>query len=84
MSMVEEKDIQEFMDSGMLWLVNSFLHVFGWAIVAETGDDGKFVRLFPARVKFRGFSESNNADGYIKVSKFMKDHAEELLKEANS
>lgn len=38
--------------------------------------------FYVARVKFRGFSEVNNSDGYVKVSKYLKDNAEELLKES--
>jgi hypothetical protein len=76
--MVTEKSWQEFRDSGLFWFMNSILHAFGWAIVYEP-ESGV---AYPARVKFRGFSEEINTDGYIKVSKFMKAHVEELLKEA--
>jgi hypothetical protein len=79
--MVDEKEIKKFVDSGLLWLVNNLLHVFGWAIVYEIDDDKKYIRMFPARVKFRGFNEEINDEGYIKVSKFMKDNADTLLKE---
>lgn len=57
------------------------LHTFGWAIVVEM-DNGKITEVYPARVKFRGFNEENNTDGYIGVSKFIVENAEELLKEA--
>ncbi|CQR73314.1 hypothetical protein SOV_50970 [Sporomusa ovata DSM 2662] len=80
--MVSEKSIEEFRESGMLWLINNLLHIFGWAVVVETDGD-KVVRMYPARVKFRGFSEKSNTDGYISVSRYMNDNAEELLKEAN-
>lgn len=80
--MVTEKGIKEFRESGMLWLINNLLHVFGWAVVIEIEDD-KAIRMYPARVKFRGFSEENNIAGYISVSKYMNDNARELLKEAN-
>jgi hypothetical protein len=80
---VEEKEIQEFMNVGLLWFVNSIIHVFGWAIVVECDDFTKIpIRMFPARVKFRGFAEKNNTDGYIRVSKYMKDNASDLLREA--
>lgn len=81
--MVEEKEIREFMDSGLLWFVNSIIHAFGWEIVVECDDLTKIpTRMFPARVKFRGFAEKNNTDGYIRVSKYMKDNASALLREA--
>lgn len=82
--LVEEKEIQEFMNIGLLWFVNSIIHVFGWAIVVECDDSTKLpIRMFPARVKFRGFDEKNNTDGYIRVSKYMKENASALLSEVN-
>ena len=81
--MVIQKEIQEFRESGMLWFINNLLHIFGWAVVIEMKDD-KAIRMYPARVKFRGFSEDNNTEGYIKVSEYMKENAAELLEEANS
>lgn len=80
--MVKEKDWKEFRDSGMLWWVNMILHTFGWSLVCEISDDGEILNVYPARVKFRGFDEKSNTDGYIKVSKFMKENAEELLEES--
>ena len=57
------------------------MHIFGWSIVVVMKDD-KILEAYPARVKFRGFDDNNNTQGYIKVSKYMKENAEELLKEA--
>jgi hypothetical protein len=79
---VKEKSLREFRESGLFWLVNSTLHVFGWALVMDM-EDGEYVRMYPARVKFRGFTEQINTDGYIKVSKYLKENIEELEKEAN-
>lgn len=79
--MINEKSWEEFRNSGMLWFINVILHTFGWAIVYDTSDD-KIVRVFPARVRFRGFSERTNTEGYIKLSKYMADNAKDLLEEA--
>jgi len=65
----------------LLWWINQQLHIFGWSIVVVMKDD-KILEAYPARVKFRGFDDNNNTQGYIKVSKYMKENAEELLKEA--
>lgn len=81
--MVEKKTWKEFRESGFLWWINMILHTFGWAIVVITEDDGSISDIYPARVKFRGFGEENNTKGYQKVSKYMVDNAEQLLKEAN-
>ena len=59
---------QEFRDSGMLWWINMILHTFGLAIAFEM-EGGEVKEVYPARVKYRGFGEKNNTEGYIKVSK---------------
>ena len=80
--MFDRKTWDEFRNCGFLWLVNQILHVFGWAIVVDI-DSENIVEVYPARVKFRGFSEKVNTDGYIAVSKYMADNASELLEEAD-
>ena len=79
--MIEKKTWKEFKDTGLLWLINSLLHLFGWAICLEV-NEGVVTDVFPARVKFRGFSESNNTEGYKKISQYMRDNAEALSQEA--
>ena len=81
--MVNKISWQEFKDSGMLWWINMILHTFGWAIAVDVEDDGSISDAYPARVKYRGFEEENNTKGYRKVSQYMLDNAEQLLKEAN-
>lgn len=79
--MVNKKSWDEFRNSGLLWWINMILHTFGWAIVTEIDKD-KIIDVYPARVKFRGFEEKNNTEGYIKVSQFLKDNIKDLLLEA--
>ena len=81
--MIVEKSWEEFRDSGFLWWVNMILHTFGWAITVKM-EDGKVIDAYPARVKFRGFGEKNNTEGYIKVSQYMKENVSELLEEAEN
>lgn len=80
--MINKKTWIEFRNSGMLWWINMLLHTFGWAITYEFDNNGNIQEVYPARVKFRGFGEKNNTEGYIKVSQFMKENAEILLKES--
>ena len=80
--MVNKISWQEFKDSGMLWWINMILHTFGLAIVLDM-EDGEVKEAYPTRVKFRGFREKNNTEGYIKVSKYLNDNSDELLKEAS-
>jgi len=64
--MIEKREWEEFRESGLFWLVNTFLHAFGWALVVES-DGGKITGAYPARCHYRGFSEESNTDGYQKI-----------------
>lgn len=81
--MLDEKAWQEFRGAGLLFFINQILHAFGWAIVIELGEGGKIKRAFPARTKFRGFGPDSIDRGYRNLSKFMKENADELYKEAH-
>jgi len=74
---------KEFKNTGLLWFINTILHLFGYAIKYKVDKEtGELLDVFPDRCNYRGFSQESNAKGYINVSKYMKEHAEELLKEA--
>jgi hypothetical protein len=79
--MVKRKTWNEFRDTGLLWWINMVLHTFGWAIVFEMKAD-QVGDVYPARVKYRGFNEKSNDEGYIKVSNYLAENAAELQKEA--
>lgn len=80
--MVVEKTWKEFRESGLLWWINTILHTFGWAIAVKVNDLEEIVGVYPARVRFRGFGEKQIEEGYVKISKFMVENAEDLLEEA--
>ncbi len=80
--MVDKRDWKEFRDSGLLWWINTMLHMFGWAIAYEFDDNKNITNVYPARVKFRGFGDKQVEEGYQKVSKYMMDNADELYKES--
>lgn len=80
---MEKKSWNEFMKSGLFTFTNSFLHIFGWAIVIEKHIGTNIVKdVYPARVKFRGFKEETNTEMYQKISEYMVKNANELEKEA--
>ena len=81
--MIKKISWNEFRNSGMLWMANMILHIFGLAIVYEI-EDGKITEVYPARVKYRGFSEKDNSNGYKKISEYMRDNAVTLMEEADS
>lgn len=68
---------KEFRESGALWFVNSILHLFGMAITWDMDTD----ELRPAIVRFRGFAEENNDEGYKKLSEYLKDNINEIKKD---
>ena len=57
-----KKSWEEFRATGLLWFINTILHMFGWAIVVNI-EHGEIIDVYPARVEFRGFSESTNTKG---------------------
>ena len=78
--MVDERSWKEFRDSGLLWWINMILHTFGWAIVFSIDGD-EIIEVYPARVKFRGFDEKSNDEGYIKVAKYIKENSSKIYNE---
>jgi hypothetical protein len=83
--MVTKKDWNEFRDTGLVLIINQILHIFGWAIVFEIDDkdNTKIKNVYPARVKFRGFSNESVINAYQKLSKYMVENADEINKEAH-
>ncbi len=76
--MVEKKTWEEFRDSKLLWWINQTLHLFGWAIVIEVNDVGEVKNCYPAKVKFRGFSDDINTEGYEGLTKHIKENIDKL------
>ena len=82
---ITKKTWREFGDTGLLWFINSILHVFGWSIALSPdpkNPDADFIASVN-RTKYRGFPETANTKGYQKVSKYLKDNIDDLVKEAN-
>ena len=78
--MIKRSSWSEFRDTGLLWLINSMLHLFGWCIVIERDDNNNFTGAYPAKTDFRGFSEKSNTKNYKKITEYMIDNSAELLK----
>lgn len=81
--MMEKKTWKDFRECGLLWWINMILHTFGWSIVCDVEDDGTITNAYPARVKFRGFPEKSNTEGYQKVSKHLLENITEIVRESN-
>ena len=80
--MVDKRSWGEFREIGLLWWINTILHMFGQAIVLDM-EDGRVINAYPARVKFRGFDEESNDKGYYNVSKYIAENAKELFNECD-
>lgn len=80
-SMVTRKSWEEFRQNGLLWFTNLILHMFGCSIAVKQ-DNNIIVDVYPVRVKYRGFSEEINTEGYKKVSKYLQENINELVKES--
>ncbi len=80
--MVAGKSWTEFRNAGLIWFVNRILHLFGWAIVVEVGEDGEVFNAYPARVKFRGFCQEVEERGFQRVTKYIKENVDEMLNES--
>ncbi len=81
--MLIKKDWNAFREIGLLWFINRTLHLFGWAIVIDYEDMEKGIirEVYPARCKFRGFDEKSESEGFINVTKYLKNNINELEKE---
>lgn len=79
--MIKPETWEAFRETGLLWWINMLLHTFGWAITYDYDGD-RLLEVYPARVRFRGFSEKQTSEGYIKVSKYLKKNIEQLEEEA--
>lgn len=77
--MVKRISCQKFKDTGMLLRINMILYTFRLGIVLDV-EDGEIKEMYHVRVKYRGFTQKNNTEGYIKVSKYINDNSGELLK----
>lgn len=73
-------DWDEFRGTGLFRFVNAFLHIFGYVIVMEVGDDGKVNSVYPAKTIWRGFPQEAMTNSYIKVAELMHRDHEEILK----
>lgn len=74
----------EFRDTGMLWWANRALQVFGWVIVVNVDDEtGEVLGAEPRRSVWRGFSPESEARGFERVTAWMRENAEDLIREVS-
>ena len=76
--MLDQKTWEEFQNTGLLWLVNTFLHTFGWTLMTQVDDDGNIIGGVPCRTDYRGFTTDINDEGYLKVTDWLKENIDML------
>jgi hypothetical protein len=74
----DKRSWKEFQETGLLLFVNQFLHIFGWSIIWEKDETNEIVSVYPARTKWRGFSEKNTDKAYSQVTKYLENNITEL------
>ena len=84
MTNYDKKTWYEFRKTGLLAFVNTFLHIFGWAIVVVADAGDQVISIYPARTRFRGFSGESMGKAYVKLSEYMHKNHKKLLDEARS
>ena len=75
-----EESWEKLREHGLFRFINMFLHIFGWAIQMNVGDDGEIERVYPIRCKYDGFSEGDEKM-MRKIGTFMK--CDEWLRNLN-
>lgn len=76
--MIERRTWKEFRESKLLWWANRLLQTFGWSLVCSMDDNGDIVDVYPARVKFRGYGEDVDNEGFIGLMDYVVIHAKEI------
>lgn len=77
-----KKTWYEFKKTGLLLFVNTFLHIFGWAICVVTDAADQVIAVYPARTRYRGFSGESLSNAYVKLSEYIHKNHKKLLDEA--
>ena len=78
---IEELTWEEFRSSGLLWYVNTILHLFGRAIVFEFTKFKKIKKVYFARCRYRGMGEKQINKGFNNLTNFLNENIKELKKD---
>lgn len=72
--MVTRISAKEFHNTGLMLVVNSILHTFGLAICYDPENDV----IYPARCRYRGFSEKSINKSNSKIYNYLSKNLSEL------
>lgn len=74
------ENTKEFINNGLLWFVNRTLHLFGYAIQVDIYPDGA-QNIHVDKCSFRGFVKESETKGFTKVTKYLQENVNKLLKD---
>ncbi|MBQ3502556.1 MAG: hypothetical protein IJA72_02725 [Clostridia bacterium] len=80
--MIKRKTWDEFRDTGMLYVANVILQFFGWSIVMQRDPMTNEWFAYPARSKYRGFSNDVDDQSHRRIAKYLKDNVDALYNES--
>lgn len=73
---LEKRSWEEFRAAGMIFAVNTVLHMLGWALVVEQNAETKeIISVAPYRTKFRGFDDAAQDEEHQKIAKYLSENA---------
>jgi hypothetical protein len=81
--MIDRKTWDEFRKTGLLWWINRSLHLFGWSIVVEVGEDGAVSVSYPAKTSWRGFDEIAEQEGFAELTNYIASDIRRLVKDVS-
>lgn len=79
---VEPRSWDEFRKTGLFMFVNTIIHAFGWTLCVEVESTSKEVtKCYPARTKYRGFSEEDREEMHERIAEYLSDTAKNFPEE---
>ena len=71
------QNIEDFRETGLLMFTNSFLHVFGWALIVKKDANGNMY-MYPERSDFRGFNPKSYDAAFKKLHCYLESNITDI------
>jgi hypothetical protein len=74
-----KKEWEEFRKTGLLWLTNTILQVFGWSLVVTVNTEtNEILNAYPARNKYRGFDKKSIHQNVGQIYEYLENNLEDI------
>lgn len=77
----DNKNWDNFVNTGLLTFINSFLQIFGWMVYVVKDEDGKVKQVYPKRTNNRTLNQDEVVNAHIKLRRFLNDNNKSLNKD---